>query len=41
LALAFRNKGYSKDYIRERMKIFCSHDKNLEERLNKAFGRKK
>jgi sulfhydrogenase subunit delta len=41
LAQTFLSKGYSKDYIESRMKIFGAHDRTLDKRLKKIFGGKK
>ncbi|MHA1865696.1 MAG: NADPH-dependent hydrogenase/sulfhydrogenase 1 subunit delta [Candidatus Heimdallarchaeaceae archaeon] len=41
LAKVFVEKGFTEEYIRERMKIFGSHHPKLEELLTKVFGREK
>lgn len=38
LAQTFKNKGISEKEIRERMRIFGSHDENLEGMLTRIFG---
>jgi len=37
LARVFKDKGFSEEYIRARMKIFGSHNPNLEKLLGKIF----
>lgn len=41
LAKVFVEKGFTEEYIRERMKIFGSHHPKLEELLAKVFGGEK
>jgi sulfhydrogenase subunit delta len=41
LAKVFQEKGFTKDYIRTRMKIFGAHNPNLEKLLKKAFEEEK
>ena len=40
LALTFKEKGFTEEYVRTRMKIFGAHDKALDEMLKKIFGGK-
>jgi sulfhydrogenase subunit delta len=38
LAMTLKSKGYTEEYIRQRMKIFGAHDRNLERQLKRVFG---
>ncbi|TFG33025.1 sulfhydrogenase 1 subunit delta [Candidatus Thorarchaeota archaeon] len=38
LAMTFKNKGISKDQVRERFRIFGAHNPNLEPMLKKIYG---
>lgn len=38
LAQTFKEKGFTEEYVRARLKIFSAHNKNLEPMLEKIFG---
>ena len=38
LAKVFKEKGFTKEYIKTRMEIFGTHNPNLEKFLDKAFN---